>query len=292
VRPRPAAPAPTNLPRAPIGLVGLAPEGAVPSTPLRGESILQFMFGHTEGDPGRFSLDVYQDGRIIWQKLGNVNDPISTGLVEQRLTTSGVEVIWAEVLSTGLFDRDVHLVGAYGLHFGEVVLRHGGRLVHVSWGDIDVQRRATATATPEQVTALKRLDARLEGLASWLPASAWSDATKKAFVPARYSLCFETERNVGLSRVLGSLPRSARDTIRELDLAYGEGGSSRPSFPWHTWCSAVTTEQARALAAQLKDAHIANNGGDEFGLVFDSKPRGRYALEVSISFAPLLPHLP
>jgi hypothetical protein len=291
-RPRPATPAPTTLPRGPIGLVGLAPEGAVPSTPVTGEPVLEFSFGHTDGDPGRFDLHVYQDGRLIWQKLGNsLNGAISTGLVEQRLTSGGVELIWAEVLSTGLFDRDVHLVGTYGLHFGGVVVRHGGRLVHVSWGDIGSKDEA-AVATPEQVSALKRLAARLEDLAPWLPASAWADAKMKAFVPSRYSLCFETERNVGFDRVLGSLPRSAGDMLRDLALAYREESSSSPSSPSHTWCSVVTTEQARALAVVLEGAHIPSNGGDVFGLVFESKPRGRYALNVSISFGPILPHLP
>jgi hypothetical protein len=33
------------------GIVGLAPVGATPSTPERGELVLEFTFGHTMGDP-------------------------------------------------------------------------------------------------------------------------------------------------------------------------------------------------------------------------------------------------
>ena len=44
-------------------LVGFPPTDAAPSSPNRGELVLSFMFGHTNGDPGRFGMHVYADGR-------------------------------------------------------------------------------------------------------------------------------------------------------------------------------------------------------------------------------------
>lgn len=166
----PAGTGPTEAPDDghPIGLIGLPPESATPSSPSTGELVLGFMFGHTMGDPGRFNVDVYADGRLIWQRLG---DP-PTGLIEQHLTPDGVELLRSEALSTGLFDHDLHLISAYGLYFGEVKVLSGDRLVRVTWGDIGPNDVAETTATSEQVNALKQLDARLEDLSSWLPASA------------------------------------------------------------------------------------------------------------------------
>jgi hypothetical protein len=106
-----------------VGLLGLSPDRASPSTPERGQLALGLTFGHTGGDPGRYSLHLYEDGRVIWQRL---SDP-PTGLIEQRLTPEGVELVLAEVLSTGLFDRDREWAGAPGLHYGEIQVRAADR---------------------------------------------------------------------------------------------------------------------------------------------------------------------
>jgi diadenosine tetraphosphatase ApaH/serine/threonine PP2A family protein phosphatase len=98
-----------------LGIVGLAPVGATPSAPTSGELVLKFMFGHTPGDPGRFTVDVYADGRMIWSRFG---DP-STGYLEQRLTPEGVELLRAEVRSTGLVDHDLNLWGDVGLRLDQ-----------------------------------------------------------------------------------------------------------------------------------------------------------------------------
>jgi hypothetical protein len=102
----------------------------------------------------------------------------STGLLERRLTPEGVELVSAEVISTGLVDHDLHLTSGEGLYFGHIAFRTGNRLVHVTWGDDvtwddvdpDVARQRP---TPKQASALIRLDARLADPESWLPASAW-----------------------------------------------------------------------------------------------------------------------
>lgn len=283
----------------PVGLVGLPPEDATPSLPKRGELVVGFVFGHTMGDPGRFGLHLYEDGRVIWQKLGEDyagGDPTPTGLIEQRLTPEGVELIRSEVLSLGLFDRDRHLVGGYVPNFGWIEVRDGDRLVRVTWGDVgsgfppgpDMQ------ATAEQALALQRLDARLEDLPSWLPASAWVDRGPRPFVASRYSVCYDTEPGVGLDRVLGSLPRSAEERLRSLDRThevsdrYGPAGTG-----FEVWCSTVSTDEARSLAEILDAADTAVSvRRDVFGLAYEFEPRDRDGTHVTLAFYAALPDAP
>lgn len=283
-----------------VGLVGLAPEGATPSLPSRGELVLDATFMHAgEGDDsGRFSFRVYADGRLIWHRLGGGTGEYAidytTGTVEQRLTPEGVELLLSEVLSTGLFDQDVHLVGGYIGYPGEVRVRNGDRLVRVTWSvigtwSLDGSFAATETAaTPEQVNALKELDARLADPAAWLPATAWEDEQMRPFVPSRYSFCVGSAQLVGkLSPVMDSLPQRAQDLLDEWDLTYRESTWSEG----RAWCSAVTTERARALAEVLDEADI-HSSDDMFGLYYDSGPLNGSALNVSIEFEPMLPDWP
>jgi hypothetical protein len=230
---RPAVPGPTQPTGPPhpigVGLLGLPPEGAPPSTPERGELVLGFGFGHTEGDAGRFSLHVYADGRLIWQRLGDrpggANES-STGLIEQRLTPEGVQLVLAEVLSTGLFDHDRELVGAHLLHYGGIEVRAGDRLIHLTWRDAGFEggdKPIATTSTPERVRALERLDARLENLASWLAASAWEDPGMRAYVPSRYVVCYMGRGEaMKRSRVLDQLPPPAGVLLRSLDTTRNE----------------------------------------------------------------------
>jgi hypothetical protein len=53
----------------------------------------------------------------------------------------------------------------------------------------------------------------------------------------------------------------------------------------------VTTERARALAEVLDEADI-HSSDDMFGLYYDSGPRNGSALNVGISFEPMLPDWP
>jgi len=63
------------------GIIGLAPVGATPSTPERGELVLEFTFGHTMGDPGRFRVLMYADGRLIQERIGDATTSINAELV-------------------------------------------------------------------------------------------------------------------------------------------------------------------------------------------------------------------
>lgn len=70
-----------------IGLAGLPPEGATPSTPETGQLVAS-MWEHIRaiGSFGNGWLYLYADGRLIWERL----DPNPTGgWLEQRLTPKG-----------------------------------------------------------------------------------------------------------------------------------------------------------------------------------------------------------
>ena len=126
-----------NLGPYPTGLVGLPPEGSIPSNPWIGDLSVDFLFGHTDTDGGRFHMSVYADGRVIWERLGNPSgEGPPTGLIEQRLTREGVELVRAQVQFVAPFDDDLHYVAAHGLHYGEVRIALGDRLVGLSWGDL------------------------------------------------------------------------------------------------------------------------------------------------------------
>jgi len=271
-----------------VGLVGLAPEGAKPSLPESGELLLNFAFGHTMGDQGRFTVSVYADGRLIWRRIGDYTRP-STSLLEQRLTPEGVELVRTEATSTGLLDHDLHLTSSQGLNYGAIDFRNGDRLVHVDWGDAgpepDVARKMPSLA---QANALMRLDRRLEDPASWLPASAWEDPEITAYVPPGYSVCYEGGQGVGLSHVLASLPPAATDLLRARENTPGTYTNLAGTFRY--WCSELTNDEARALERILDGAGV-NGTRDVFGLTY-GVPDVAYAdaTEFSLSFSPLLPH--
>jgi hypothetical protein len=282
------------------GIVGLAPVDATPSTPTRGELVLRFMFGHGMGDPGSFSVDVYADGRMIWRRNGDWPPtdeyPSSTGYLEQRLTREGVELVRAEVLSTllstGMADHDLRLLGGEGLSFGSIDLRTDDRFVHLIWGDISSPHSGLREelATPEQARALVRLDERLEDPASWLPASAWEDPEVRAYVPSAYSVCLEGLRGLGLSRVLASLPEGAENVLRAQENTPSQYTNLVGTFV--LWCSRLTNEEARALEGMLDDAGVRVTK-DVFGLAYGYGPLDAAyfssAEHFSLSFDPILP---
>jgi hypothetical protein len=298
----PVGPGPTVAPNVTheIGLVGLAPVGATPSSPRRGELVLSFMFGHTMGDMGRFSVLVYEDGRLIWQRLGGGEDDLATGYttgyLEQRLTQEGVELVRAEVISTGLFDHDLRLESGQGLNFGGIDVYEEGRLVRVTWGDCcesGSRDLAKATPTSEQASALQRLDSRLADPVSWLPASAWKDQEITAYVPSGYQVFFEGKEGTGLSGLMSLLPRPAEDLLRTNDIRRDEYTNLLGSHVY--WYADLTTDEARALARILDDSGQERHES-VFGLLYefvgqrDYEPGQRDDDEIVLSIGPLLPH--
>jgi hypothetical protein len=256
------------------GIVGLAPVGATPSTPKHGELVFDFAFGHSWGDHGRFTMSVYADGRMIWQRVGDYSRTDeyrnSTGLLERRLSPEGVELVKSEVLSTGLVDHDLHLTSGKGLYFGMIDFRTGDRRVHVTWGD-DVTWDGVSPhvtrepPTREQASALMRLDEQLADPASWLPASAWEDSTTRAYVPSGYSVCYEGNKGVGRPGILALLPPAAEDLLRTQEVTPNEYTNLLGTFV--LWCSRLTNEEARTLERILDGAGV-RSVKDVFGLSY------------------------
>lgn len=271
-----------------VGFIGLPPEGAMPSTPVRGELVLRFMFLQGRGDPGRFGGGVYEDGRLIWWRLGPPENPNGSGQrshLERRLTPEDVELLRAEALSSGLFDRDRNLWSANGLHGGEIEFSNGDRLVRVTWGDCcsaEVAGAARVTPTPEQASALRRFNTQLNALA-------WEEGEIRAYVASRYTLCLETSEDAGTDRLLGSLPQEAEDLVRSWDLRYRTFADPDPDLPYYTSCSAITTERARALGQTLGEAGVSEDAfGDE--VLYHVRSPGPEGTDVVVAFYPLLPH--
>jgi hypothetical protein len=294
----PVSPGPSERTSSPypagLGLVGLPPKGAPPSTPERGTLIVGFTFGHTPGDLGRFSFHMYADGRVIWQQLGDLEgtNRLGSGLVEQRLTSQGVQLVLAEVLSTGLLDRDRELVGATGLNYGGIQVRSDGRLVQLAWGDAgfpEGDEPIVTTPTPEQVSALERLDARLADLASWLPAAAWEQQGMRMYLPSAYQVCYAgSEDPLGRGRILHVLPAPAADVLDALKVTRGAVRGTFGRIP--SWCSVVTIGEARRIAESLEGAGAIRRSME--GPEYSYSPSGPKTVGVDISFDALLPDGP
>jgi hypothetical protein len=269
----------------------LPPEGATPSTPEGGELVLS-LWGRSTTDDGLFRAWVYADGRLIWTKEGNSPygaNETTTGFLEQRLTPEGVERMRSEIVSTGLFSDDLALLSAQDVIWGFIRVRNGDRLVRVDWSNPDIYPRDRGTvATPEQASALERLDALLTHPTSRLPASAWEDPEIRAYVPSRFAVCYEAaERGIDPSRILSALPASAEDLLR---------AKNRTQDDPNDGCTEVTVEEARALAETFDGAGLEQDERSSYsrlGYVFEPPvPLAPGPIEntISIYFEPYLPH--
>jgi hypothetical protein len=140
------------------------------------------------------------------------------------------------------------------------------------------------------VSALEALDARLEDLTSWLPASAWEDPEPKPFVASRYSVCLEADQGDRLEAALGTLPPAAADQLRGLGWTYQIVQPGPAATPTGVWCSFMTTDDARALANFIDDADTAYSvRRDVFGLRYAFEQREADAIDVRLSLEPALP---
>jgi hypothetical protein len=270
-----------------VGVIGLPPEGYMPSTPERGELVVHFYGGVAMGFP-LTELFVYEDGRVIWDyvvgdRLPTAASGFSTGWIEQRLTPEGVELLRSEVISTGLFDRnhldlDVDIgVGPCGQPSG-IEVRNGDRLVRLTYVAREMcgqMVRGPHPATPEQTAAIALLDWRLADPASWLPEHAWRDQEIRAYVPARYAICGGPPE-VTTPEIVDQLPGHVKALI------HADGTVIRTG--WGP-CYEVTTDQARGIVRALEDAGIEREPRDGFDYFFDGG-----SSHFLISFQPILPH--
>jgi hypothetical protein len=87
-----------------VGFGGLPPEGATPSTPLRGELVMKSRGGGL-GSPWH-NVNVYADGRLIWSRQSTREVSIGRCCtvprwIEQRLTPEGVELLRSGAVPLG-----------------------------------------------------------------------------------------------------------------------------------------------------------------------------------------------
>ncbi len=257
-----------------VGFVGLPLEGASPSTPEAGEVVLEASGRGPACGPrmGAFcSVFVYADGRLIWiadQPLPYGANEHTTGLLEQRLTPEGVELLVSEFTSTGACSSPsdsgpIDCSGAAPLLSFPAISKHvGGEPVGTdpTWG---------------------------------LPASAWEDPEIRAFVPTRFGACFmhagtypELYLDLSQARVLAWIPSSAADLLREKGVELPRPGLYEARMP----CFALTTEEARELSDRLDEGGIERDEGmRQYMLGYQLVGPSRFP-EPVLLIGPILPH--
>jgi hypothetical protein len=281
-------------------LVSLPPVGATPSAPESGELVIYYRLADVRGG----WKWIYADGRLITasgapqavpasQPAGSdvreVANRWSSGLLEQRLTPEGVELLRSEIVSTGLFEPPAGSRSSPHEIYNVIQVRIDDRLVRV------------------QANFPKRLRERLADPASWLPASAWASRRIRAYVPSRYEIFYGAQpQTLERSRILPLLPATAEDLLRAKDAVPRQGhitGSrgNSPDFPLvpvTRYVSVLTTEEARAVTQAL-DASLERSpdGGLGYSLEIpgtsvDPPPpeKGPVRNVVFIMFFPYLPH--
>ena len=204
----------------------------------------------------------------------------SSGLLEQRLTPEGVELLRSEIVSTGLFEHH-EPAGTSSIH-NVIQVRIDNRLVRV------------------EANFPKRLRERLADPASWLPANAWANRRIRAYVPSRYEIWYgAAPQTLERSRILPLLPATAEDLLRAKDAVPAQGDIGTPGFPPHPvtrYHSVLTTEEARAVTQALDDAGLPSVGlmysFEIPGTSVDPAPpeKGPVRNVVTIMFFPYLPH--
>ena len=318
------------------GFIGLPPEGATPSAPESGELVVSWL-GRSATLPGRFGgplfrVWVYADGRIIWSRSGSIPEganELTSGYLERRLTPEGVELLRSEVV--GLFDRSpsvletvpddpppgyppsrsaLYVPPDYGSGWGSVELADGDHLLHLSWEHAcppptiaprcEQAWPSGVTATQDQLSALRRVDALLTDPASVLPASAWAVREIRAYVPSHYAVCLQTSPPKDASDLLALLPTRAADMLRAKSRTRAEDDmlSNIDQEPGHmvvigrsvTYCSKLETEDTREVAEALS-GFDRDPGFHNVVLAYRlAEPSHRRDLSTSISFEPYFPH--
>jgi hypothetical protein len=280
------------------GFLGLPPEGATPSSPENGELVVHYLGRSATHAKGRLvaplvQLWVYTDGRMLWSEESSGSSrpvpegasELATGYLEQRLTPAGVELMRSEVgrffdgsrgaVETLPTDFDPqggrHYGGSAllirdplrsGVRWGSVEVRDGDRFVGLQWVGLgeESQRFEGPVATPEQISALLRIDALLSDPASVLPPSAWAVRKIRAYVPSHYQVCMQTAPPKDDSELLSLLPRRAAELLRdksrtrlEGDVVASPDGGGPVAVQGRsvTYCSRLATEEARELAESL-----------------------------------------
>jgi hypothetical protein len=258
-RERPASPSvtqasPSDTPHEVTGFPGLPPAGAKPSEPITGT--LELSYYGPDGRGNEMDLQVYADGRMIWQRWSPSSQPLvipngatafSTAYVWQRLTPGGVDRLRSTLLSSGLFDSNKDFLTTVTY---QIRVRTGGRIFWV-WSN------GNEEPTQAQRLALDALQNQLADPASWLPPSDWADVRVRAFVPACYSVAWE-----GGGVNLAKLPAVASAELRK-HVRRNASGS-------------MTTDEARTLIRALVAAGFTPSHETSNEIGFNLPPHGGY----------------
>lgn len=278
------------------GFIGLPPVGATASAPESGELVVQWMGftgSHAAGTHAIRRAWVYADGRFIWDRQEHDADPpggipeganeFNSGYLEQRLAPEGVQLIRAAVAE--LLDRSRAVVEEipaekdpwWGDHprlalfvpddspGGLVAVPDGDRLARLlvtgshdsGYGTADPVFEGTL-ATPQQLSAIRRVYALLTDPASALPSRAWIVQKVRAYVPSHYAVCIDTSPPRPASELLSTLPERAADVLRGKSATFPPGGGPARSVDD---CFKVETEEAREVAEALAGLAVDENGG-------------------------------
>lgn len=309
------------------GFIGLPPVGATPSAPESGELVVHWLgrsATHAKPHPNGFlyaplfRVWVYADGRMIWSTEGSVPkgaNEFTSGYLEQRLTPEGVELVRSAIAD--LFDRTRTLLETvpdgpafvrprsglapplgYGSG-GSVGVPDGERLVRLSW-EVDTGGfPGRVPATPEQLSALRRVDALLTDPVSVLPPSAWALREVRAYVPSHYAVCIRTSPPKGAPELLSLLPARAADVLRDKNRTASEGdveASPEGGGPvvvqgrWVTYCSKLATEEAREVAEALSGLDPVPGHTSNVILAYRLAAGAHWWAGTTISFEPYFPH--
>jgi len=271
-----------------------------------------------------FGAWVYADGRLIWWRDGQVPEganELTSGYLEQRLTPEGLELLRSEVV--GLLDHSRALLEPfpadagkmplaspyrglslfvpedYGSSWGEVWVPDGERFVRLQWRLIDAKGHGFegTIATPKQLSALGRIDALLTDPTSVLPPSAWAVRKVRAYVPSHYAVCIDASPPKDAAYLLSLLPARAADVLRgnsrtrvEDDVLTNtrEDERMRVVGRWVTYCSKLTTEEAREIADAVSGLE-RHEGLWPYSLVYRLAEGAHDWEATTISFDPYFP---
>ncbi|HSE94608.1 MAG TPA: hypothetical protein VLD61_01875 [Methylomirabilota bacterium] len=290
--PSPDATRPAQPPSAPPGapltsdIPAFPPEGATLSDATPGELVLRF-----EPSTPWMTSWLFADGRLITWRYGSRPQGAGdeyVGLIEQRLTPAGVDLLTSGVISTGLFERDRALLWE-GSGFLNIEVLNGDRLVRLGWGHRmwGGAWETAPPATPEQAQALRALTDLLSSPASW-PVTAWADRTERSYVPPSYGICVRGVPDpVDPDEIWSAVPQSAQDLRDEAQPPDPSMGGTDDT------CTHLTTDEARELARILVAAGLERTLPRFSGEIWL-----RYTIEdpygdendLWFSFGPVLPH--
>jgi hypothetical protein len=246
-----------------VGFIGLPPSGAVPSTPA-GRLVVEVRTRSAR-------VWVYADGRLITlrhQNRSDAADPVSTGLLEQQLTFSGVERLRSYVARSGGGLQPAPDLPATGP--AAPLVRVGGRL------------RVVDRPSPSCDAASC---ARVTDPGSWLPPDAWRRERLRAYVPSRFAVCYGLR---GDNTDLEDAP-----AVPDASL-FGRTGPGDRRLPADWPCSVVSTQRATRIVDTLRGARVLRDStvaSRILAFVVDvrSPLPGGPPHEARLFFEPLLP---